>query len=729
MITVTGQVERVTYYSAETRYTVARLRVADSGRPITIVGTTPGLHPGEKLKVSGTWHAHPRFGQQLKIDALETCLPATVDGILAYLSSGMIAGIGPKTAQRLVAHFGEETFSVLDTAPGRLSEAAGVGKKTAERIADAWRAHHGLRRVMTFLQDHGVKLSHASRIYDLYGDDAPDFLSADPYALAEDWPGTGFEIADAIARRQGTAADDPNRISACIGHTLERFVADGHVFAPDDELVAACQKRFAIDPAMAQDALNHMDRNGVLVTEPLRAEGEPQAVFPARLHEAEVRLANRLITLMSIPTAVPNPDADTIRSEIVSRLAIQPSAEQLDVLAAVLSHKVAIITGGPGTGKTTLIRSISELCHALRRKVALAAPTGRAARRLAAVTGREAFTIHRLLRFNPHEELPEKDRDDPVAADVIIIDEASMVDIQLMCYLVDAVPVLATLILVGDAHQLPSVGPGCVLEDLIASNAIITFELTQIFRQSMQSDIVLNAHRIRRGQAPALPSTEAMDVPGDFYFFEHPRPDRAVDTIVDLCARLIPRQFDLDPSSDIQVLTPMHKGEAGTINLNRVLQSTLNPAASEAPGVSVFRVGDKVIHTRNNYLKDVFNGDIGIVADVDKAGETLAVDYDGRRVNYLFSELDELSLAYAITVHKSQGSEYPCVVIALMTQHYPMLQRNLLYTAVTRGKRLVVIVGAQRALSAALENDHSGRRRSLLATRLGNPARMRGGDG
>lgn len=724
MITVTGQVERVTYYSAETRYTVARLRVDDAGRPITIVGTTAGLHPGEKLTVSGSWHDHPRYGQQLKIEHLETCLPASADGILAYLASGMIAGIGPKTARRLVDHFKEETIAVLDTAPDRLAEAPGIGEKTATKIAGAWREHHGLRRVMTFLQDHGVKLSHASRIFDLYGTDAPDFLSVDPYVLADDWPGTGFVIADTIARHMGTPADDPRRITACLGHTLERIIADGHVYATDDELAARCQRLFGIDPATTHAALVRMGERGAVVIEALSEGGLVNAVSPVHLYEAEVRLANRIRTLLTIPSSIPDPGTEAIRDEIVNRLAIRPSDEQLAVLETVLTHKVAIITGGPGTGKTTLIRAIAELCRALRLKLALAAPTGRAARRLAEVTGHEAHTVHRLLGFNPHEELPEKDRDDPVAADVIVVDEASMVDTLLMHYLADAVPAMATLILVGDAHQLPSVGPGNVLEDMIASGVITTFELTEIFRQSMESAIVRNAHRVRRGKAPQLPKTNPGEDREDFYFFEIHQPEKAVAAIVDLCTHKIPDRFNLDPASDIQVLTPMHKGVPGTINLNRVLQHRLNPATEDTPRVAQFRVGDKVIHTRNNYLKEVFNGDIGVVADVDPKTETLSVEFEGRLVSYLFSELEELALAYAITVHKAQGSEYPCVVIALMNQHYPMLQRNLLYTAMTRGKRLVVIVGTQRALAVALENDRSDRRRSRLADRLKHSGRL-----
>ncbi|MFH1980952.1 MAG: ATP-dependent RecD-like DNA helicase [Pseudomonadota bacterium] len=721
MLTITGQVERVTYYNTETRYTVARLRAEDSGRPITIIGITAGLHPGEKLRVTGSWQEHPRYGQQLKIETAETCLPASVDGILAYLSSGLIAGIGPKTARRLVDYFAEDTLKMLDAAPGRLSEAPGVGEKTAARIADAWRDHHGLRQLMSFLQDHGVKLAHASRIYDLYGADAPSFLSADPYVLADDWPGAGFVIADTIARHMGTPADDPKRIVACLVHTLERFVAEGHVYAPDDELVSKCRELFGIDPVTAHSALAKMGKTGALAIEPLGEDGITQAVFPVRLYEAEIRIANRIKTLLGIPSSIPDPGVAYIRSEIVSRLAIQPSAEQLTVLESVLNHKVAIITGGPGTGKTTLIRSISELCRSLKLKLALAAPTGRAARRLSAVTGRDAFTVHRLLGFTPHEELPEKDRDDPVEADVIVVDEASMVDTLLMHYLVEAVPMMSTLILVGDAHQLPSVGPGSILEDMISSKTIKTFEFTEIFRQSMESAIVRNAHRVRRGQAPELSEPWNHDAPGDFYFIECQQPEKAVEAIVDLCTRRIPQHFNLDPAGDIQVLTPMHKGHVGTINLNRVLQSRLNPAAAEPAGVSIFRPGDKVIHTKNNYVKEVFNGDIGIVIDAELRSETLTVDYEGRAVTYLFSELEELSLAYAITVHKSQGSEYPCVVIALMTQHYPMLQRNLLYTAMTRGKRLVVIVGSQRALAVALENDRSGHRRSRLAERLSTP--------
>jgi exodeoxyribonuclease V alpha subunit len=572
---------------------------------------------------------------------------------------------------------------------------------------------------MGFLQEHGVKLSYAPKIFSLYAEEALARLREDPYVLAVDWPGTGFVIADTIARHRGADLNDPLRIAACLANTVDQFVADGNVYAPEDKLISRCEKLFGIDNVSAQATLDGLQGDGTLIVESTAGGDGHRAVYPTAMHEAETALANRLRALHTVPSLVPDMDAGRIVAEIVERLSIHLSEEQAGVLAAIIHRKVAILTGGPGTGKTTLVRAITVLSEALGREVVLAAPTGRAARRLGGLTQRNAYTIHRLLGWNPVEGLLERDRDNPIEADVIIVDEASMVDLMLMHYLVEAIPMASSLILVGDIHQLPPVGPGNVLEEMMRSGVVETFSLTEVFRQAMESPIIVNAHRVRNGEIPLLPRADGADELSEFYFVEARSPDHAVDTVVELCTRLIPRHFKLDPKADIQVLTPMHKGTAGTINLNKVLQATLNPhPEGEDAGAARFHPGDKVIHLKNNYRKDVYNGDIGLVDSVDPAAGRLHVDYDGRLVEYLFEELHELSLAYAITVHKSQGSEYPCAVVLLMTQHYPMLQRNLLYSAMTRGKELVVIVGMQRALATALKNDRPARRRSRLSERL-----------
>ena len=721
-ITLTGRIERITYHNRDNHFTIARLRTDENHRSITIKGTMPDPRVGDSIVVSGRWETHQRSGQQLKFTVFRELLPATVDGIRSYLESGFIKGVGPRLVERIIDHFKAETLTVIESEPGRLTEVSGIGKKTARRIADAWQSHHAARQLMRFLEETGVDTAYAARLLREYGSDVIDILCNDPYRVAEDIPRIGFRIADAIVRHADTPVDEMDRAKACMFHLFEQAVDQGHSYIAQDQLFDQCREAFDVEPQTGLQALDHLVGEGELVVSAQDPGTVDPLVFPKQLHQAEIVIARRIQAMQSIPLAETPPDNRSITEAVLDKLAIALSSQQQAILAQIMTHKVSVITGGPGTCKTTLIRSITAVMQGLKQRVMLAAPTGRAARRLSEVTGRPAATLHKSLGYNLADGRFERTEDDPLAADVVIVDEASMVDTLLMASLIRAVPVTATLILVGDVFQLPSVGPGNVLADLIRSETIMTFELTEIFRQDEQSPIVINAHRVRQGQPPLIAPPDDPDALSEFYFMEQVDPEKVVKTVVKLCQREIPRHFRLDPVRDIQVLTPMHRGPVGTLNLNRVLQDALNPVGDQVEVMgSRFKVGDKVMHLRNNYRKEVFNGDIGIVDSIDLEKERAEVDYEGRMVAYDFVELDELSLAYAISVHKSQGSEYPAVVIPLLTQHYIMLQRNLLYTALSRGKQLVIMVGTTKALNVALKNDRPQQRRSMLAHRL-NPA-------
>lgn len=727
-ITLAGRIERVTYYNRENHFTIARLRSDENQAAITIKGTMPNPKVGESIEVRGRWETHPRYGQQLKFTVFTGLLPATVDGIRSYLTSGFIKGVGPRLIERIIGHFKADTLSVIETEPDRLTEITGIGKKTARRIAEAWQSHHAARQLLRFLEETGVDTVHAARLLREYGSDVIDILCNDPYRVAEDIPRIGFRIADAIVRHADTPVDETDRARACMIHLFDQAVDQGHAYIPQEQLFEQCREDFDVGPENGAAAMADLVGAGELVVEDGQQNGNAPLVFPRMLHQAETVIARRIAAMQSIPLADPPPDSGLITAEVLKRLSITLSAQQEKILSRMLAHKVSVITGGPGTGKTTLIRSITAVMEGLKRRVMLAAPTGRAARRLSELTGRPAATLHKALGYNLADGRFERTEDDQLTADVVVVDEASMVDTLLMAQLIRAVPVTATLILVGDVFQLPSVGPGNVLADLIRSRTIMTFELTEIFRQDELSAIVVNAHRVRRGQVPLLEPPDDPDDLSEFYFMEQADPERVVEMVVDLCRREIPRRFRMAPIRDIQVLTPMHRGPVGTLNLNRVLQGALNPASEQVRVMGGrFKVGDKVMHLRNNYRKEVFNGDIGIMHSVNPEKERAEVDYDGRIVPYDFLELDELTLAYAISVHKSQGSEYPAVVIPLLTQHYIMLQRNLLYTALTRGKQLVVLVGTTKALNVALKNDRPRQRRSMLARRL-NPDLSEDGD-
>ena len=720
LTTLEGQLDKVTYYNDDTHYTIAKLKTKNDRNPVTIIGYLPQPTAGEILKVTGNWERHPRFGQQLRLVSYAVVLPATVAEITNYLKAGFIKGIGPKTTAVLVAHFADRTLEIIEKYPERLTEVKGIGKETAARINRAWKEHHAARALMQLLQENGLKAAWGAKIINAYGvATALDILHNDPYRLANDIPKIGFYIADTIARNSGRAPGEPERARACVLYLLQESADAGNIFMDEKQLIQRCENSFQIGSQDTRDAIVNLLKSKDLRIDVV-GDGPPNRyLYLKSLHEAEVGLSERLKALMSNPVRDPVLDAEQITSEVLNKLAVRLSTEQIRVLQGIFSQRVAIITGGPGTGKTTLIRAISAVGEAIGKKVLLAAPTGRAARRLSEITSKKASTIHRLLRYHPGEAKFEKNQDDPLEGDMVIIDEASMVDTFLMFHLLNAIWVGAGLILVGDVSQLPSVGPGNVLADLIKSQKIKTYELKEIFRQDHESPIVFNAHRVRRGEFPVIENAGWAGDLSEFYFIEQSHPATVVNTITDLCRREIPQHFGLDPVDDIQVLAPMHKGPLGTYNLNQVLQENLNPnpVAIKVAG-NRFKLGDKVMHLKNNYHKEVFNGDIGRICDIDRKNEGLDINYDDRIVSYDFTEIDEINLAYTISVHKSQGSEYPAVIVPLTTQHYALLQRNLLYTAITRGERLVVLIGTQKALAIALNNDKPDQRVSSLDRRL-----------
>lgn len=716
--TLEGAVARITYVSEESQYVVARLDVAGRSDPVTIVGTVLSLTPGETLRVHGRWSHHPKFGEQFRVDRYEPIVPATITGIQKYLGSGMIKGIGPVFAKRLVETFGAETLQVIETAPARLAEVPGIGPKRQQRIATAWAEQREIREVMLFLQGHGVSPAYAVKIFKTYGQAAIATVRENPYRLARDIRGIGFKTADKIARELGVPADSPLRATAGILHTLQELTDEGHVYVPEAELLRATEETLEIPAVLLPEALAALVSDEAVVVEPISAG---RAVYLTALHVSETQVARRAADLLQAPRAVSPIDMTHALAWVEQKTGLALTEEQRQAVCLALQEKLLIITGGPGTGKTTILQAVIRLLEEKKLRIHLASPTGRAAKRLAEVTGHEATTLHRLLEWNPREGGFQRNARNPLETDFVVVDEVSMLDILLTHHLLQAIPLAATLLLVGDADQLPSVGPGTVLRDLLGVAGIPAIRLTTIFRQAARSRIVSNAHRVNQGQLPDL-SVPAADQAQDFFFLSEEDPARLQQLIVDLAHRRLPARYGLDPLADIQVLTPMHRGPIGAGQLNAALQAALNPpragAAELLRGGRIFRVGDRVLQLRNNYDKAVFNGDLGRIAAIDPTEQAIMVQVDDREVSYDFSDADELTLAYAMTVHKSQGSEYPCVILVMHSTHYPMLQRNLLYTALTRAKRLLVVVGTQKALAIATRNDAIRRRFSRLAERL-----------
>jgi exodeoxyribonuclease V alpha subunit len=726
-----GSVARVTYYNDENGYSVIRLDVEGRSDLVTVVGNLPEVQPGESLRLEGRWTAHPQYGRQFKAEWCDQVLPATVEGIKAYLGSGMIKGVGPVTAKRIVQRFGVDTLQVLDEEPERLREALGVGPKRADSIAKAWEEQKHIREVMMFLQGHGVSTNLAVKVYKTYGDDALEVVQQDPYRLARDIWGVGFKTADKVARDLGLPHDAPSRVQAGVAHALSQLADDGHVYAPQEELVAKAATLLEVDPDLIGDAIRTLDaeevvRRDTLVypsldgTAPRPASlREEQAVYLAPFYYGEVGVTNRLRDLLDDPSTRLAPfrraSWEALLNQVTRESAIELSGEQRRAVHAALTNKVTVLTGGPGTGKTVTVRTIMAALEAMRRTYALCAPTGRAAKRLSEATERPAKTVHRLLEYSPQHGF-QRNAEHPLEVDCLIVDEASMLDLLLTNRLLKAVDPATHVLFVGDVDQLPSVGAGDILRDIIASDRVAVVRLTEIFRQAADSGIVVNAHRINRGQFPVLNELD------DFYFFSKEDPEAAAELLVDVVARRIPRKFGLDALDQVQVMAPMYRGVCGVSNLNEMLQRALNPPSPRRQekrlGGRVFRVGDKVMQTRNNYDKDIFNGDIGRVTRIDTVKQTLTVRIDDRPVVYDWTEFDELVHAFTISVHKSQGSEYAAVVMPILTQHYLLLQRNMLYTAVTRAKQLAVLVGTRRAIWIAVKNDKVSERHSGLGVRL-----------
>lgn len=711
---VEGQIERVIYRN-ESGYTVATIRDTSYGL-LTVVGNLFCINPGECLRLKGQWRNHPRYGNQFEIVSYEHIFPVTTAGIEKYLSSGLIKGIGPVMSKRIVEKFGVDTLKIIDSSVYRLKEVEGIGETRVEIIRKAWNEQKEIREVMIFLQGHGVSPSYATKIYNTYGKNSIKVVKENPYRLIYDISGIGFLTADRIARSVGIPEDSTIRIEAGIFYILSRATENGHVCLPYKSLITDCKDLLSIDidDDIIVKVLETITLNNKLVVE---NHTDQVMVYLAGLHRCETGIVNRLKDIISSSKNIERSDKDRIIEQVQKELRITLTRKQLQAVRESVDKKVLIITGGPGTGKTTIINVIASVYETMGMTVFLCAPTGRASKRIAEATGYEAKTIHRMLEYNPQERKFRKNEHNPIEADLIIVDESSMIDTTLMYHLLKAIPDSSTLILVGDVDQLPSVGPGNVLKDIIDSEVVPVVRLDEIFRQSENSLIILNAHRINKGEMPYLSYRERQN--RDFYFYEISDPEDVLRRIVQLCKYEIPSSFGYDPVDDIQVLTPMYKGIVGALNLNTELQKQLNDSKDELiRDGRVLKVGDKVMHTKNNYVKDVYNGDIGRITYIDKELQKVIISYDGRTVTYEYSELDEITLAYAISVHKSQGSEYPVVIMPVMTQHYILLQRNLLYTGITRGKDMVVLIGTKKSIAIAVRNNNPQRRYTLLKSRL-----------
>ncbi len=749
-ITLKGVIERITFTNPDNGYTIARFQSEGHFGLITVVGALAEVHPGARLKIEGRWKSHPKYGEQFEIERYSEEMPATVEGIKRYLGSGLIKGVGPVMARRIAERFGKYTLEVIESDIGRLAEVEGIGPKRVRMIAQAWEAQKQIKEIMLFLQSHQVSTNLAVKIYKTYGDGSINIVKNDPYRLARDIFGIGFVTADKIARNIGIQADAPQRVAAGIEYTLNQLADEGHVFAPRDHLIQAAVKILEVQPEQVDAQIEVLRQNERIKVETAEEQGSGgtgetitnyqlptstspftirhspltiESVYLPPFYYAEIGVARQIAQLLQARQSRLSAFASVNWDKAFDWLAstgqnnITLAERQRQAVQMALTHKVSILTGGPGTGKTSTVQAILRLLRGKGRTALLAAPTGRAAKRLSESTGQEAKTIHRLLEVSPGEGFKfQRNQDNPLECDLLIVDECSMVDLVLMNNLLKAIHLASHLLLVGDSDQLPSVGAGNVLHDLIASGVVPVTRLDTIFRQAAGSTIITNAHRINKGDLPLFPPDKK-----DFYFFGKEEPEETADLVVDIVARRIPEKFGV-PAAEIQVLSPMHRGPVGARALNEKLQARLNPLRYDQPeyrsGSRVFRVSDRVLQLRNNYDKEVFNGDVGRIETIDLEEGEVRVNFEGRGVAYELSDLDELTLAYAMSVHKSQGSEYPVVVLPLLVQHYMLLQRNLLYTAVTRAKKMVVIVGTRKALVMAVKNDKITARWTALAERL-----------
>lgn len=727
-----GVVERITYHSAESGYTVARLKAPRMSELVTIVGSFANLQAGQTLQMQGTWREHPKYGPQFQVTQYQETKPATLTGIEKYLGSGLIKGVGPVTAKRIVAHFGVETLDIIEHHLDRLVEVPGIAKKRIKMIQAAWVEQKAIKEVMLFLQTHGVSTTYAVKIYKRYGDESIQIVTANPYRLATDVYGIGFVTADAIARNLGIHPNSEFRYRAGLLHILSEAAEEGHCFLPQSELVERTVERLAlpdhrIDASDILALTTDMTIDGELMMQggTRDLQGQFLCYAPPFFH-TEQGLANRVKHLLSQPVTVDVPRVERWIDRFVTSTRLQLSQQQRQAVVMAASHRVLILTGGPGTGKSFTCKTIVALWKAMGKTITLASPTGRAAQRLSEMTGQEAKTLHRLLEIDPKTMKFKRDQDNPIPAEAIVVDEASMMDLFLANSLFKAVAPNAHLLIVGDTDQLPSVGPGAVLNDLIASGLMPVVRLTQVFRQAQQSAIVTNAHRINGGELPQLERV-GNQPKSDCLWFMAENPQYGVAGIQDMVTHLIP-QLGFDPARDVQVLCPMSRGEMGTRNLNQVLQQLINPPhpskAELVRGGMTFRVGDRILQLKNDYNREVFNGDLGIISAIDTEEQELLARFGERDVAYDYADLDEITLAFATTIHKSQGSEYPVVILPIFTQHQIMLSRNLIYTGLTRARRLVILVGGQKAIAMAISQVRDQQRYTLLAHRLKTAAAL-----
>lgn len=710
-----GQVERIVFRNEENGYTVLRTKVRGHKDLVTVVGTASSINPGEWLAADGEWITDSSYGPQFKAETMRVSQPDTIEGIKKFLGSGMIRGIGKEYAERLVEAFGRDVFNVIEKSSGKLLKVEGIGPGRRASIRAAWAEQKGIREIMSFLFSHGVSTARAFRIQKTYGEHAIELIQRDPYCLARDIRGIGFLVADGIARTLGIAKDSELRARAGLEYVLKEMTTNGHCAVPRGDLQSKAVELLNIPPDRIGGALDHLIENKRVIHDEDRRGRN--LIYPPKLYYAEWNFAKKLLELNYGKHPCPKIDFEKALEWVQKKEKIELSENQCEALKLAVQAKVMVITGGPGVGKTTLVNSIIQVLCAKKQHVVLCAPTGRAAKRLSETTGIEAKTIHRLLRFNPGTGGFIHNEENPLEGDIFIIDESSMIDQVLAQQLLQAIPQRAAVILVGDADQLPSVGPGRVLRDIISSNAVPVIELTEIFRQAAESRIVIGAHRINQGQLPDFP--EEGDKSADLYFIEQQDASKAIGVIKRMVSQSIPSRLGFDPIEDVQILTPMQKGELGARNLNQVMQTLLNPRGNQVERFGiVFREGDRVMQTENDYDKEVFNGDLGRIIAIDEVQGEVVVKIDDRRIKYEFRELDALVHAYAITIHKSQGSEYPCVIIPMHTQHFVLLQRSLLYTAVTRAKKIAVLVGTKKAMGLAVSRADSRERVTTLKERL-----------